>query len=130
MRTVSRLRLLCFASSPGNNPNPKASALPSCPLAYSLPCRNHDWPIRKHTPLDPRITGRLTGDVGPKRVLTSLLDSEYTFWWTRRESNPRPRHFSFCFIQPYYNTLPMSGAPDYPRKVCARLLRIYALSGK
>ena len=29
----------------------------------------------------------------------------YTYWWTWRESNPRPRHFSVYFIQPYISTL-------------------------
>ena len=28
-------------------PNPTGSAFPSCPLRYSLPCRNHGRPIRK-----------------------------------------------------------------------------------
>lgn len=51
-------------------------------------------------------------------------------WWSWAESNRRPEHFWFYFIQPYFSILPVSGAPDYPRKVCVRLLRIYALSGK
>ena len=28
------------------------------------------------------------------------------FWWTWRDSNPRPRHFSLCFVQPYFGTPP------------------------
>ena len=39
MRTVRRLRLRFLRLRPGI-PNPWASALPCCPLCYSLPCRN------------------------------------------------------------------------------------------
>ena len=39
MRTVRRLRLRYFLLF--------TSLLMCCPLCYSLPCRNHDWPIKK-----------------------------------------------------------------------------------
>ena len=38
MRTVRRLRLRYFLLF--------TSLLMCCPLCYSLPCRNHDWPIK------------------------------------------------------------------------------------
>jgi hypothetical protein len=40
-----RLHLRCLRLRPVST-NPTASALPSCPLYYLSPCRNHDWPIR------------------------------------------------------------------------------------
>jgi hypothetical protein len=44
MRTVRRLRLRFLLLRPGN-PNPTAFTLPSCPLCYSLPCRNYAGPL-------------------------------------------------------------------------------------
>jgi len=45
MRTVRRLRLRFLLLRPGS-PNPTGFTFPCCPLCYSLPCRNHDWPIK------------------------------------------------------------------------------------
>ena len=92
MRTVSRLRLLCLLLRP-SSPNPTVFTLPCCPLCYSLPCRNHDWPIRKNIISSSRALFRM------RLILANPL--QYSFWWTRRESNPRPEHFSLCFIQQY-----------------------------
>ena len=46
MRTVRRLLLRFLLLRPGD-PNPTAFTLPSCPLCYSLPCRNLVRPINK-----------------------------------------------------------------------------------
>ena len=46
MRTVRRLRLRFLLLRP-SSPNPTVFTLPCCPLCYSLPCRNHDWPFIK-----------------------------------------------------------------------------------
>ena len=54
-----------------------------------LPCRIQEHPHQKHT-----------GNTDHKGSLYDVY-SPVCFWWTRRESNPRPEHLLTTFIEFY-----------------------------
>lgn len=118
-RTHCRLQLLCLLFRPGNSPTLRLS---HCRVV----CVNTLYPVETRTGPSKRISGYkqcpviqhpsaaeshpLTCRVPPSSIEIFMHCTFHLnpFWWTRRESNPRPRYVSVCFIQPYINTLPKS----------------------
>ena len=128
-----RLHLRFLRLRPGN-PNPTASALPSCPLCYSLPCRNHGRPIIKglwqkllklhlrqitilliHCPYYPLMVD-LAGVEPASRTLFSLLHTAITFLvltnFLGREG-PLSSLLSLSHQQPRYAGLPLPKYNNY-----------------
>ena len=116
MRTCYRLRLFLFCCYGQVSPTLRLS---HCRVVHSntlCPVEAMAGPSKIHckTSLALRITFlKLSSLVLYQRSSSSFRcfcsNSMYSllnffiicFWWTWRDSNPRPRHFSFYFIQPY-----------------------------
>jgi len=95
MRTVRRLRLRFLLLRP-SFPNPNGFHIPvlSTNLLFALSKPSH--PHHKST--NANTTSTTTTPIA-KLVKSSFI--LISLWWRWRESNPRPEHFSLCFIQQY-----------------------------
>ncbi len=127
MRTVYRLRLFLFCFCDRESPILRLLLYLVVHLLTCNPVETMAGPSKVYYTLiySPGVSLSigLHGSLGQgKRYEPDPSSQSFdiiNFWWTWRESNPRPEFFSFCFIQPYFSILPMLGAPSYPWKVCA-----------